>query len=216
MTLKVAIIPVTVYQQNCSILVCENTNKAALIDPGGESERLLSILKELGVTLEKIFLTHGHLDHVGGAADIAAVLNVPIIGPHIADKYWLDGLDRFAEMMGFPATQNLTPGQWLEDGDKVQFGEITLDVIHCPGHTPGHVIFFNKANKLAMVGDVLFQGSIGRTDFPGGDHDQLIHSITKKLWPLGDDVQFIPGHGPTSTFGDERATNPFVADKRFG
>jgi glyoxylase-like metal-dependent hydrolase (beta-lactamase superfamily II) len=189
---------------------------AALVDPGGEAERLIQALNELGVTLEKIFLTHGHLDHVGGAADVAKALQVPIIGPHAGDQYWLDDLDRYAQMMGFPPTKKLTPDQWLNDGDQVQFGEIVLDVLHCPGHTPGHVVFHQKEAGVAFVGDVLFQGSIGRTDFPGGSYEQLIASITQKLWPLGDDVQFVPGHGPVSTFGEERESNPFVADKRFG
>jgi glyoxylase-like metal-dependent hydrolase (beta-lactamase superfamily II) len=216
MSLKVAVVPVTAYQQNCSILVCEKTRRAALVDPGGDADRLLGALQELDVTVEKILLTHGHLDHVGGAEEIAKTFNVPIIGPHIADKYWLDGLDQFAEMMGFPETKNLTPTEWLEDGDTVQFGDVVLNVLHCPGHTPGHVIFYHPESALAMVGDVLFQGSIGRTDFPGGNHQQLIDSITQKLWPLGDNVQFIPGHGGMSTFGEERATNPFVSDSRFG
>lgn len=216
MSLKIAIIPVTAFQQNCSLLMCEKTRKAALVDPGGEPDRLIKALNDYGVTLEKIFLTHGHLDHVGAAQDLAELLNVPIIGPHQGDDYWLNDLQRYAQMMGFPPTRNLTPTQWLNDGDTVTFGDITLQVLHCPGHTPGHVIFFQKEARIAFVGDVLFQGSIGRTDFPGGNHQQLIDSITKKCWPLGDDVEFVPGHGPMSNFGDERATNPFVADKNFG
>lgn len=216
MSLKVAIVPVTAYQQNSSVLVCQDTGKAALIDPGGEAGRLLETISRLGVTLEKIFLTHGHLDHVGAAAEIAAAAGVPVIGPHVDDQYWLDDLERLAGMMGFPPVQKLTPDQWLNDGDRVHFGNIALDVIHCPGHTPGHVVFFHSPSRLAFVGDVLFEGSIGRTDFPGGNHQQLINSITQKLWPLGDDVEFVPGHGPTSNFGQERATNPFVADSRFG
>ena len=216
MSLKVSVIPVTAYQQNCSILYCENTGKAALIDPGGEVDILLEYIASINARLEKIFLTHGHIDHVGAASEISARAGVPIIGPHIADKFWLDDLPQYAQMMGFPPSPALTPDQWLEDGDKIQFGEIVLDVIHCPGHTPGHVVFYHPESALAFVGDVLFQGSVGRTDFPGGDHDQLVESITKKLWPLGDAVEFIPGHGPMSSFGEERKYNPFVADTQFG
>lgn len=216
MSLKITILPVTAYQQNCSILVCNKTNKAALIDPGGDVQKIYRALEDIGATVEKIFLTHGHIDHVGGAAEISTTLNVPIEGPHKNDQYWIDDLEKYAEMMGFPLVKSFTPDLWLKDGDVVTFGEISLNVIHCPGHTPGHVVFFHAASKIAFVGDVLFQGSIGRTDFPGGDHQTLIDSITNKLWPLGDDVQFVPGHGPTSTFGHERATNPFVADSRFG
>ena len=216
MSLKIAIIPVTAYQQNCSLLICEKTKKAALVDPGGELDKLEDALSDLGVTLDKIFLTHGHLDHAGAAMAAAAKFNVVIEGPHLGDKYWLDDLVKYAEIMQFPPTENVTPDRWLEDGETVSFGDVTLDVIHCPGHTPGHVVFHHKESQVAFVGDVLFQGSIGRTDFPGGDHQTLIDSITQKLWPLGDDVQFVPGHGPTSTFGHERKTNGFVADKVFG
>ncbi len=216
MSLKIAILPVTAYQQNCSILVCDKTNKAALIDPGGDIDKILSTLKELGATVEKIFLTHGHIDHVGGASDLSEKLSVPIEGPHEDDKYWLDQLESNAQMMGFPPVKSFTPDHWLNDGDVISFGDISLNVIHCPGHTPGHVVFYHPENQIAFVGDVLFQGSIGRTDFPGGDHQTLIDSITKKLWPLGDEVQFVPGHGPASTFGHERKTNPFVADNKFG
>lgn len=216
MSLKIAIVPVTAFQQNCSILVCEKTKKAALVDPGGEADRLLDALKQLDVTPEKIFLTHGHLDHAGAAAELAEILRIPIEGPHEGDTFWLDGLVDYAAMMNFPPTRNFLPDRWLVEGDTVSFGELTLDVLHCPGHTPGHVVFYHQPSELALVGDVLFQGSIGRTDFPGGDHQQLIDSIRNKLWPLGDQVQFIPGHGPTSTFGDERRSNPFVADQRFG
>ena len=216
MSIKVSILPVTSYQQNCSILMCESTKKVALVDPGGEADKLLQFVEKLGGSLEKIFLTHGHLDHVGAAKEIAEQCHVPIEGPHEADRYWLDDIENYAQMMQFPATKTFTPDRWLEEGDTISFGEQNLAVKHCPGHTPGHVVFFHKQAKVAMVGDVLFQGSIGRTDFPGGDHQQLIDSITQKLWPLGDDVQFIPGHGPLSTFGQERQHNPFVADSRFG
>lgn len=216
MALQVIIVPVTAYQQNCSILICEQTRKAAFVDPGGEQERLFAVLKEHNAELEKIFLTHGHLDHVGAAKFIAQTAQVPIEGPHQADQFWLDGLEEYAKMMHFPATQTFTPDRYLKDGEQVQFGNIILRVLHCPGHTPGHVVFYHAPSQLAWVGDVLFQGSIGRTDFPQGNHQQLIASIKTKLWPLGDDITFIPGHGPTSTFGEERRHNAFVADSRFG
>lgn len=216
MSLKIAICPVTSYQQNCSILICENSKKAALVDPGGDAEKIENILNDAGVTLEKVFLTHGHPDHAGAAMAFAEKYNISIEGPHIGDQYWLDDLEKYSQMMGFPATKNVIPTRWLNDNDNISFGEITLQVIHCPGHTPGHVVFYHPESKIAIVGDVLFQGSIGRTDFPGGDQKTLIDSITLKLWPLGDDVQFIPGHGETSSFGIERQTNAFVADKNFG
>jgi len=216
MALKVSILPVTAYQQNCSVLFCEKSKKVALVDPGGDAEQLEEVISSLGGTLEKIFLTHGHLDHVGASKALADKYQVPIEGPHEDDLYWIEDIENYAQMMGFPPTETFTPDRWLVDGDTIHFGEQSLDVIHCPGHTPGHVVFVNKENKLAMVGDVLFQGSIGRTDFPGGNHQDLIDSITQKLWPLGDDIQFIPGHGPLSTFGQERATNPFVSDTKFG
>ncbi|GIZ51771.1 MBL fold metallo-hydrolase [Noviherbaspirillum aridicola] len=214
--MKCAIVPVTPYQQNCSILVCEETGKAALVDPGGELPRLAQALEELEVSLEKIFLTHGHLDHCA-AADLARrQFGVPIEGPHEDDRFWLDQLEEATRRMGFPPAQAFEPDRWLRDGDTLAFGAQTLEVLHCPGHTPGHVVFFHRRQRLALVGDVLFQGSIGRTDFPRGDHDTLIRSIRDKLFPLGDDVTFVPGHGPASTFGHERQTNPFVADRRWG
>jgi glyoxylase-like metal-dependent hydrolase (beta-lactamase superfamily II) len=214
--MKVAIVPVTAFQQNCSILIDEATGKAALVDPGGDIPRLKDALQQLGVTLEKIFLTHGHMDHCAAAGQIRDELNVPIEGPHKEDKFWIDQLGSSAKQFGFPPSEPFEPDRWLDDGDTVQFGAQTLQVLHCPGHTPGHVVFFHPEQKLAFVGDVLFQGSIGRTDFPRGDHATLINAIRGKLWPLGDDVAFVPGHGPTSTFGAERESNPFVADKRYG
>ncbi|MBB3046663.1 glyoxylase-like metal-dependent hydrolase (beta-lactamase superfamily II) [Litorivivens lipolytica] len=214
--LKCAIVPVTAYQQNCSILVCEATGKAAVVDPGGDLERIKSGLEQLGGTLEKVLLTHGHMDHCAAADDMRQEYGVPIIGPQQEDSFWIDKLPDWCEMAGFPRAEAFVPDQWLNDGDTVTVGEQTLQVRHCPGHTPGHVIFFHEGVRLAIVGDVLFQGSIGRTDFPKGNHDELISSIQEKLWPLGDDVTFIPGHGPTSTFGQERRTNPFVSDTRFG
>lgn len=214
--MKCTIVPVTAFQQNCSILVCEATKRAALVDPGGDVPLLLETVAKLGATVEKVFLTHGHLDHCGAADVIRQRLGVPIEGPHHEDKFWIDQLAASCRMYGLPAYESFEPDRWLNDGDTVTFGEQTLEVLFCPGHTPGHVVFFHRGERLAFVGDVLFQGSIGRTDFPRGNHEQLLHSIREKLWPLGDDVVFVPGHGPTSTFGEERRTNPFVADKRFG
>lgn len=214
--LQCIIIPVTHYQQNCSLIWCDETTEAALIDPGGDAERLLAAIAERKLKLTKIFLTHGHLDHVGAANQIAQDFNIPIIGPHEADNFWLDMLDQQAARMGFAASTNFRSTQYLNDGDAVTLGNQTLAVRFCPGHTPGHIIFYSSDVKVAWVGDVLFKGSIGRTDFPRGDYDTLVTSIREKLWPLGDDVTFVPGHGPLSTFGEERQTNPFVADKRFG
>lgn len=214
--MKCAIVPVTAYQQNCSILVCEETQRAALVDPGGELPRLRAALEQLGVTLEKVFLTHGHMDHCAAADDVRKELGVPIEGPHRDDQFWIDQLPEACRRVGFPPAAPFEPDRWLCDGDTVTFGAQTLDVLHCPGHTPGHVVFFHRGERVAFVGDVLFQGSIGRTDFPRGDYDTLIRSIREKLWPLGDDVVFVPGHGATSSFGEERLHNPFVADKRFG
>lgn len=214
--MKCAIVPVTAFQQNCSILVCEETQRAALVDPGGDLPRLRDALNQLGVELEKVFLTHGHMDHCGAADQVRREFGVPIEGPQREDKFWIDQIAESARMYGMPPTEPFEPDRWLEDGDTVSFGKQTLSVYHCPGHTPGHVIFYHAGEHLALVGDVLFQGSIGRTDFPRGDYDTLVRSIREKLWPLGDDVMFVPGHGPTSTFGEERRHNPFVADQRFG
>ncbi len=211
--MKIAIIPVTPFQQNCSLLVCEQTNKAAVVDPGGDVERILDVVKEQGVILEKILLTHGHIDHCGGAAQLARERGLPIEGPHSDDRVLIDALPQQGLRFGFPALEAFTPTRWLVGGDSVRFGAVELQVRHCPGHTPGHVIFFSAQDRLALVGDVLFAGSIGRTDLPRGDHAALIRSIQEQLWPLGADVTFIPGHGPTSTFGAERAGNPFVGDR---
>ena len=208
------VIPVTPFQQNCTLFWCEKTRLAAIIDPGGESQRLIEQLTELKLTPEMILLTHGHLDHAGGAVKLAERLQVPIVGPHREDAFWLDNMEQQAAMFGFGDGKSCIPDRWLEHGDEVRVGEEPLEVIHCPGHTPGHVVFFHRGARLAQVGDVLFRGSIGRTDFPRGDHNALISSIREQLWPLGDDVKFIPGHGPESTFGEERRTNPFVADGR--
>jgi len=210
---KVAIIPVTPFQQNCSLLMCEQTGKAAVVDPGGDIALILDAVKEQGVELEKILLTHGHIDHCGGTAQLAKELGLPIEGPHLDDRFLIDDLPQQGLRFGFPQLQGFTPARWLAGGDSVRFGRVALQVRHCPGHTPGHVIFFSPGHRLALVGDVLFAGSIGRTDLPRGDHATLIRSIRGQLWPLGEDVTFIPGHGPTSTFGEERASNPFVGDR---
>lgn len=215
MSIKCAIVPVTAYQQNCSVLFCEETGSVAVVDPGGDIENIEAAISQFGGKLEVIFLTHGHMDHCAAADIMRQKHGVKIIGPEKEDAFWIDGLPQWCEMSGFPHADPFVPDQWLEDGDVVTFGNQTLDVKHCPGHTPGHVVFFHEEQRLAIVGDVIFQGSIGRTDFPRGDYDTLVNSITSKLWPLGDDVTFIPGHGPTSTFGEERKTNAFVADSRF-
>lgn len=210
--MKYKIIPVTPFQQNCSLIWDPETKKAALVDPGGEADRLMDEIEKHGVTLDKILLTHGHLDHVGAANDIKARTGVEIYGPEKSETFWLQQLKTQCEMFGFPPTDNVEPDHWFEDGDQVQIGKITLDVLHTPGHTPGHIVFINQEDRLAFVGDVLFDGSIGRTDFPMSKHEDLINAIRTKLWPLGDDIQFVPGHGPMSTFGRERQSNPFVGD----
>ncbi|ABM19599.1 MBL fold metallo-hydrolase [Marinobacter nauticus] len=214
MSLKYKIVPVTPFEQNCTLLWCTETHKAAVVDPGGDLDRILAAAEDEGVILEKVLLTHAHIDHAGGTAELAKSAGLPIEGPHKDDNFWIQGLAMQAQMFGFPAPEVFTPDRWLEDGDTVTVGNETLEVLHTPGHTPGHVVFFHRGSKLAQVGDVLFNGSIGRTDFPKGDYNTLIHSIREKLFPLGDDVSFICGHGPMSTFGQERATNPFVSDHR--
>jgi glyoxylase-like metal-dependent hydrolase (beta-lactamase superfamily II) len=211
--IKAAVLPVTPYQQNCSLVWCTKTGKGAVIDPGGDLGRIKTLIAREGVTLEKVLLTHGHLDHASGAARLAREFGVPIEGPHQDDRFLLDELGRNAARPGFPEAENCTPTRWLNDGDTVTVGETALGVRHCPGHTPGHVVFFHPEARVAFVGDVLFAGSIGRTDFPRGNHQQLIDSITGRLWPLGSDMAFVPGHGPMSTFGQERQTNGYVADE---
>ena len=211
MTIKALVNPVTPFAQNAPIIFCSETNKCAFVDPGGDADFLLQIAKENNLIPEKILLTHGHADHAGAAMEIAQILNIKIEGPHKEDKFLLDSLQSQGEMFGMQA-RNCEPDKWLEDGDSVTVGNSVLDVIFTPGHTPGHVIFFCNESNLALVGDVIFRGSIGRTDLPRGNHQDLIDSISKKLWPLGNDVEFICGHGPNSTFGNERASNPFVSD----
>lgn len=210
--MRAAIVPVTPLQQNCTLFWCTETNKAAFVDPGGDLSKLKAAAKQAGVEVEKILITHGHIDHCGEAGTLAKELGVPIEGPHEADRFWIARLDEDGRKYGVDG-RVFEPDRWLTDGEQVTVGKLTLDVIHCPGHTPGHVIFHHAPSKVAMVGDVLFQGSIGRTDFPLGNHQDLIDSITKKLWPLGGDTHFVPGHGPMSTFAHERATNPFVGDR---
>ncbi|MBT9569367.1 MAG: MBL fold metallo-hydrolase [Thiobacillus sp.] len=207
--MEFTILPVTPYQQNCS-LVWDTDSRAALIDPGGEVERLLAEVAQRGLQLEKILLTHGHLDHVGAATELRDALGIPIIGPHHDELFWLDLLPHQAELFNFPPAVAFTPDQWLDDGDTVEVGSLRFDVLHCPGHTPGHVVFYQPDARIAFVGDVLFKGSIGRTDFPRGDHAALLNAIRTKLFPLGDDVRFVPGHGAMSTLGHERRENPFV------
>lgn len=207
--MEFTILPVTPYQQNCA-LVWDAAGRAALIDPGGEAPRLRAEAARRGLTLEKILLTHGHLDHVGAAAELRAALGIPIVGPQKEEQFWLDLLPQQAELFGFPPATAFVPDRWLQDGDRVAVGALHFEVLHCPGHTPGHVVFYQPDARLAFVGDVLFKGSIGRTDFPRGDHAALLAAIREKLFPLGDDVRFVPGHGAMSSFGHERRENPFV------
>lgn len=207
------IIPVTAFAQNCSLIWCEETLQAAVVDPGGEAQKIIREAAEKGVTVSQILLTHGHLDHVGAAAELAAHYGVPIVGPEKADDFWLQGLPAQSRMFGLDECLPLTPDRWLEEGETVSVGNVTLQVLHCPGHTPGHIVFFDDKAKLLVSGDVVFKGGVGRSDFPQGDHAALIDSIKRKLLPLGDDVTFIPGHGPLSTLGDERLHNPFLQDE---
>jgi hydroxyacylglutathione hydrolase len=213
--LKCAIIPVTPFQQNCSLVWCEDTGEAAFVDPGGDVDQLKAAVTETGVKVAKVMLTHGHLDHASASGEIAAHYGVKIEGPHEDDLFLIEGLRQSGERYGFPALRDFRPDRWLVHGDTVSLGRLTFDVKHCPGHTPGHVVFFNAEAKIAFVGDVLFRGSVGRSDIPRGNHEQLVGSIRGNLWPLGEDVSFVPGHGQMSTFGWERKTNPYVADLLF-
>jgi hydroxyacylglutathione hydrolase len=204
------IVPVTLFEQNCTIIWCEATKKAVVIDPGGDVPRIREAIQKTGVTVEKIWLTHGHIDHVGGAAELRDALKVPIEGPHVADKFLLDNVVSSGARFGMTGVRNFAPDRWLDEGETVSIGELSFDILHCPGHSPGSVVYFNAELRFAHVGDVLFNGSVGRTDLPGGDHATLIRSINEKLLPLGDDVGFICGHGAGSTIGQERMTNPFL------
>lgn len=214
--MKAVIVPVTPFQQNCSVIWCEDTMKGAVVDPGGEIDRILDAAEQNGVTIEKILLTHGHLDHCSAARVLADRLDVPLEGPHPDDRFWIDRLPEDTAQYGFPKTETFEPDRWLDEKDTVTVGNRSLDVYHCPGHTPGHVVFHDADAGIAWVGDVLFQGSVGRSDFPKGDGPTLVRSIVEKLWPLGDETVFIPGHGPYSTFGHERQSNPFVSDNVTG
>lgn len=211
-TLRYQTIPVTPFQQNCSIVWCDATREAVVIDPGGDLPRIEAAMRKLELDFREIWLTHCHIDHAGGTAELARRHDVPIIGPHPGDQFWIDGLAEQARRFGFPPAEAFVPTRWLQDGDTVQVGQCELAVRHCPGHTPGHVVFHSAPARRAFVGDVLFAGSIGRSDFPGGSHEQLVTSIRERLWPMGNDTIFIPGHGPESSFGEERRSNPFVRD----
>jgi len=210
--LRAVIIPVTPLQQNCTLLWCTATLKAALVDPGGDLPKLRSAIAQTGVTVEKILLTHGHIDHAGQAGMLAGDLGVPIEGPEEQDRFWIARLEEDGRQYGMEA-KAFEPNRWLGQGDTVTVGELEFAVHHCPGHTPGHVVFHHAPSKLAIVGDVLFAGSIGRTDFPLGNHQDLIDSVVRELWPMGGETTFLPGHGPASTFARERASNPFVGDR---
>jgi hydroxyacylglutathione hydrolase len=213
MSLNATIIPVTPLSQNCTVLWCDETRRAAAVDPGGDLDQIEAVISEEGLTLEKVLVTHGHLDHCGGAAELAERAGgVPIEGPHPDDKFWIDAIPEHGRQFGMDSARSFTPTRWLQQGDTVTVGNETFEVRHCPGHTPGHIVFFHRGRQLALVGDVIFQGSIGRTDLPRGNHAQLIRSIRENLFPLGDEVRFVPGHGPMSSLGVEREHNPYVGD----
>jgi glyoxylase-like metal-dependent hydrolase (beta-lactamase superfamily II) len=211
MPARAAIIPVTPFQQNCTLLWCEATKRGAVIDPGGDLDRIAAAVAETGVSVETILLTHGHIDHAGGAAELKERLGVPVVGPHEADRFLIDHLPETGRAYGIAGARVVTPDRWLSEGDTFTVGEIAFSVLHCPGHSPGSVVFVQDEQRFAVVGDVLFRGSVGRTDLPGGDHAALIRSIKDKLLPLGDDVTFLCGHGPAGTIGEERVSNPFIA-----
>lgn len=210
MALQFQIVPVTAFEQNCSILWCDETLNAVVVDPGGDLAKIESAVASLGVVLQAVWLTHCHIDHAGATADVAEKHSIPIIGPHKEEQFWIDMLPQQSAMFGFPEVKMFSPDQWLEQNDMVQVGNETLSVKHCPGHTPGHVVFYSESSQLVVVGDVLFNGGIGRTDFPKGDHQTLLNAIKDQLFTLPDETRFIPGHGPMSTIGHEKKTNPFV------
>ncbi|WP_391528958.1 MBL fold metallo-hydrolase [Photorhabdus akhurstii] len=211
--MKYQIIPVTAFMQNCTLIWNEESKEAAIVDPGGEAQKLIAEIERRGLKLTQILLTHGHFDHVGATVEVAKHFNVPIYGPHQEDAFWIEGLQAQSRMFGIEECPSFEPDRWLNEGDELRVGGVDLSVLHCPGHTPGHVVFVNHADKLIYMGDVLFKGGVGRSDFPRGNHQQLINSIKDKLLPLGDDYEFIPGHGPMSTLGYERQTNPFLQDE---
>ncbi|MBQ4812554.1 MBL fold metallo-hydrolase [Pseudoalteromonas luteoviolacea] len=213
--MKVITIPVTPFMQNCRVIACDRTGKAAIVDPGGDVEKILSAVEQHKITVEFILLTHGHLDHVGASIELAESLNIEIIGPHIEDKFWLDGLPMQAQMFGFEPQAGFTPHKWLSEGDVIELGELKLTVKHCPGHTPGHVVFYEPESASVLVGDVLFKGSVGRTDFPKGDAAQLKHAIETKLFTLDDNTRVMSGHGEDTSIGYEKRNNPFMSG-RFG
>lgn len=213
MSLRVEVVVVTPFQQNCSVIWCSDTLEGAIVDPGGDTDKIIAVVEKNQLKIKQILLTHGHLDHAGGASKLKREIQVPVIGPHKGDDFWLQGIEKQAQNYGFPGAENCTPDQWLEEGETIQVGKERLAVYHCPGHTPGHVVFYHKNSGLAFVGDVIFKGSIGRTDFPQGNHADLISSITTKLWPLGGETRFVSGHGGISDFASERASNQFVGDR---
>jgi len=209
--LNARIVPVTPFEQNCTILFDTDTKAGVVVDPGGDVERLLDVIRDNDFAISQIWITHGHIDHAGGAMDLKEALSVEILGPHEADRFLLANLENQAKRYGLTdAVRNCTPDRFLSEGETVSFGEHVFEVLHCPGHAPGHVVYYNAAARFAHVGDVLFRGSVGRTDLPGGDHAALIAAIKEKLLPLGDDIGFICGHGPGSRFGDERRGNPYL------
>ena len=212
MSLRVEVVVVTPFQQNCSVIWCSDTLEGAVVDPGGDTDKIIALVEKNQIKVKQIILTHGHLDHAGGAAKLRRKLQIPVIGPHRGDDFWLQAIEKQGKNYGFSGAENCVPDQWLEEGETIQVGKESLAVYHCPGHTPGHVVFYHKDSGLAFVGDVIFKGSIGRTDFPQGNHADLISSITNKLWPLGGETRFVSGHGGISDFASERANNPFVGD----
>lgn len=215
MTLKFRVIPVTPLQQNCTLLICTETNKAAVIDPGGDLHLIEATIHSEQVQLEKIWITHGHLDHAGGTLELSQRFGIPIEGPHRDDNFWIQAIPNQCQLLGFQMCQPFTPTRWLEEGDRVTIGNLELQVLHCPGHTPGHLVFYHPQSRWAQVGDVIFSNSVGRSDLPGGDPNALLNSIRNKLFKLGNDVNFVCGHGPMSSFGAERLQNPFVKDILF-